>query len=234
MTASFRRMKITAITPQKVEEIRCFRLEPLSPAGPELFSFIPGQFVQVQTAPGEISYFAIASAPRQGPYFELLVKRGKGAAGALFDLPVGGEVEVTDPQGKGFPIDRHRGQNLLLIGVGTGIAPLRAVLLSALGRRGDFGELTFVYGVLTPDHLCYPEDLRRWPREGVRVHLTVTFPEGTGWTGRSGFVQDLIKDLRPDPANTVALLVGMKEMVEANTRLLQELGFPGEKILLNF
>jgi NAD(P)H-flavin reductase len=227
-------MRITQIIPQMVEEIRSFRLGSISPDSIKDFAFIPGQFVQICTQPGESSYFAIASAPEDRNGLEFLIKKGKGASKTMFDLGVGNEVDVTGPQGKGFPIDDHKGKNLLLIGVGTGIAPLRSALRSALTRRQDFGDLTFVYGVLTPQHFCYREDLHHWSRDRVQVHLTVTFPEGTSWTGHSGFVQDVLKKIRPCPVNTVALLVGMNEMVQENTRLLLDMSFSPENILLNY
>ncbi len=234
MTSQSKRMRITHIFPQMVEEIRSFRLGPIPPHTLKGFTFIPGQFVQICTHPGESSYFAIASAPEDHHGLEFLIKRGKGTSKTMFDLNVGSEVDVTDPQGKGFPIDDHKGKNLLLIGVGTGIAPLRSALQSALTRRQDFGDLTFVYGVLTPQHFCYMDDLHHWSRNSVQVHLTVTFPEGTSWIGHSGFVQDVLKKIRPRPVNTVALLVGMKEMVQENTQLLLELGFGQADILLNY
>lgn len=234
MTIQARKMRITEIAPQMVEEIRSFRLSPIPPNTSNGFTFIPGQFVQVRGPQGEPAYFAIASAPEDDTGLDLLVKRGKGVAGALFDLKVGSEVEIIGPQGKGFPIDHHKGKNLLLIGVGTGIAPLRSVLRSALSRRKDFGELTFVYGVLTPQHCCYMDDLHHWSRNSVHVHLTVTFPEGTSWVGHTGFVQDVVRKIKPSPVNTIALLVGMKEMIQENTQLLLEMGFPQADILLNY
>jgi NAD(P)H-flavin reductase len=227
-------MKITEIVPQMVEEIRSFHLGPIPPNTSRGFNFIPGQFVQISTSPEESSYFAIASAPEDNNGLEFLIKRGKGASKAMFDLSLGSEVDVTGPQGKGFPIDDHKGKNLLLIGVGTGIAPLRSALRSALTRREDFGDLTFVYGVLTPQHFCYMDDLHHWSRSSVQVHLTVTFPEGTSWMGHSGFVQDILKKIKPQPTHTVALLVGMNEMIQENTRLLLEMGFAPGNILLNY
>jgi len=234
MTLPARRMRLAEITPQTVEEIRSFRLEPLPSGNNKDFNFISGQFVQVIPAPGETSYFAIASAPEDHGSLEFLIKRGKGASEILFDLKVGNEVEVIGPQGKGFPIDEHKGKNLLLVGVGTGIAPLRSTLRSAIRRRNNFGDITFVYGVLTPQHFCYANELTQWGQDHVQVHLTVTYPEGTSWTGHTGFVQDILKKIRPKPENTVALLVGMKEMVQENTQLLLEMGFPNEDILLNY
>ena len=226
-------MRITEITPQMVEEIRSFRLGPMPPDTSTHLTFIPGQFVEIRTAPQESAYFAIASAPEDHHFLEFLIKKGKGVAGAMFELSVGSEVEITGPQGKGFPIDEHKGKNLLLIGVGTGIAPLRSALKSALGKRQDFGDFTFVYGVLTPQHFCYMNDLQHWSRNSVHMHLTVTFPEGTSWKGHAGFVQAVLRRIKPNPTNTVALLVGMNEMIQDNTQLLLEMGFPEGNILLN-
>ena len=225
-------MQIATIEPQGVEELRSVRLVPASETSPE-FEFIPGQFLHIRAPSGDASYFAIASAPGH-PYFEVLVKRAQGASREIFDLPVGATVDIVGPQGKGFPLADHAGLDLLLIGVGTGIAPLRSLIGWALARPRDFGHVTLLYGVLTPPHCCYRNDLTTWQNAGVDARLTVTSTGGGAWSGPVGFVQDLLPALAIDPRRTVACLVGMKEMVQANTERLRELGLPSERILLNF
>ena len=226
-------MRITAIQPQGVENIRSFRLEADPVDGSPSFDFVPGQFLQVHTPTGEASYFAIASAPGE-PHYDLLVKRAQGASKALFDLPIGTVLEVGEPQGKGFPLCEYAGSEVLLIGVGTGIAPLRSVLRWTLGRKSTFGRVILLYGVLTPPHWCYRDDFTEWRNAGVDVHVTVTSADTVLWTGPIGFVQDLLPSLDLTPSNTVACLVGMRDMIDANTALLEALGLPSERILLNF
>jgi len=225
-------MRITAMTSQGIADVRSFRLEPESGAAPS-FEFIPGQFLQVYAPSGEASYFAIASAPGLD-YYELLVKRGNGCSRELFDLPLGATIHAVGPQGKGFPLTKHTGQDILLVGVGTGIAPLRSVLGWALDRRADFGRLTLLYGVLTPPHWCYRDEFGVWRDAGVDARVTVTSADDAPWPGAVGFVQDLLPTLALAPERTVACLVGMKEMVAANTERLQTMGVPPERILLNF
>jgi NAD(P)H-flavin reductase len=123
---------------------------------------------------------------------------------------------------------------VLLIGVGTGIAPLRSVLGWTLSRRTEFGRLTLLYGVLTPPHWCYETDFTAWRDAGVDARVTVTSTGTSSWSGAVGFVQDLLPTLDLAPARTVVCLVGMKDMVDANTALLRSLGVPPERILLNF
>lgn len=225
-------MHIAAIEPQGVEEIRSIRLESEPEADPA-FDFIPGQFIHLRTPSGDASYFAIASAPGDAHY-DILVKRANSASRELFELPVGATVQVVGPQGKGFPLGGFSGYDVLLIGVGTGIAPLRSVVRWALARREQFGRLTLLYGVLTPPHCCYQADLASWQDAGVDARVTVTSTAGLAWSGPVGFVQDLLPSVKLVPQHTIVCLVGMKEMVQENTERLIKLGVPPDRILLNY
>ncbi|MBI3607093.1 MAG: oxidoreductase [Nitrospirae bacterium] len=226
-------MRIAATIPQGVADIRAIRLEADAGGPAPARDFIPGQFLHVHAPSGEASYFAIASSPGE-PYYELLVKRAKGCSQELFDLPIGTPLRVVGPQGKGFPLASHAGRDVLLIGVGTGIAPLRSLLAWTLSRRAEFGRLILLYGVLTPPHWCYETDFAAWRTVGVDARVTVASTGTSSWSGAVGFVQDLLPTLDLEPARTVACLVGMKDMVDANTALLRTLGVPPERILLNF
>ncbi len=218
----------------ETSEIKSFRLASSNGNWGTVFPFIPGQLV-VLSLPGlKPAYFAIASAPEEQGYLDVLIRKGKGTSGAIYDLEVGAEIEVSNPTGKGFPLDNHKGKNLLLISVGTAIAPMRSVLRSLLRRRGEFGEVMLFQGVLTPHHFPYEDEMKDWSRQGIQVYRTVTFPENTGWTGYSGFVQGVLEEVRPNPHNTIVFLAGMKEMIEQTTELLIRLGFKAEDILLNY
>src|SRR5688572_26099406 len=67
---------------------------------------LPGQYVRVRLD-GLEGVYAIASGPEtDGATFELLVKEGSEAADALAVAPVGARVDVTPPEGPGFPLFR--------------------------------------------------------------------------------------------------------------------------------
>jgi len=219
--------------PEEIE-LRYLRLEPVEGGAVPQFDFIPGQFLVISHAGCKPGYFAIASAPGEGRYFDLLIRRGQGMSATLCDLTVGAEVEVAGPQGKGFPLEPCRGKNLLLIGVGTGIAPLRSVIRTVARQRRDFGRVMCFYGVLTPQHLCFHDEVGAWPEWGVETFLTVTDPNGQPWHSHVGFVQQHIARVGPSSKETVAMLVGMPEMIRENTELLRRLGFLPDAILLNY
>jgi len=219
---------------RETNDIKSVRLVPDNDHQDAMLPFIPGQLV-VLSLPGlKPAYFAIASAPEEKGYLDILIKQGKGTSAAIYDLEVGAEIEVSNPTGKGFPLDSHRGKNILLISVGSAIAPMRSVLRSVLGRREDFGEVMLFQGVLTPSHFPYEDEMKDWSQRGIQVCRTVTFPENTDWTGHCGFVQSVLEKVRPKPDNTVVYLAGMTEMIEQTTELLKRLGFKAEDILLNY
>jgi sulfhydrogenase subunit gamma (sulfur reductase) len=227
------KMRVNKVVPE-TSDIKSFQLVSHDGNWGTVFPFIPGQVVVLSLPDLKPAYFAIASAPEERGYIDVLIKQGRGASGEIFGLEVGAGIEVSNPTGKGFPLDSHKGKNLLLVSVGTAISPMRSVLRSLLHRRGEFGDVMLFQGVLTPSHFPYQAEMEDWIRQGIQVHRTVTFPENTGWTGHSGFVQNVLEKVKPDSRNTVVYLAGMKEMIEQTTELLKRMGFPAEDILLNY
>ena len=221
-------------TIHETSEIKSLRLVSCDGNWGSVFPFIPGQIVVLSLPDLKPSYFAIASAPEEQGYLDILVRQGHGTSGAIYALEAGAELEISGPTGKGFPLNAHKGKNILLISVGTAIAPMRSVLRSLLHRRQEFGEVMLFQGVLTPRHFTYEAEMEDWSRQGIKVYRTVTYPENTDWTGYSGFVQNILEQVKPGPQNAVVFLAGMQEMIEQTTDLLKRLGFQKENILLNY
>lgn len=209
-------------------------LEPMP--GQALKAFIPGQFVKLgipgvgDPAP---SYFAIASSPDETGAYEFVIKQGPPLASFLCRMPAGAEVEVEGPMGKGFDLTPFEGQDIYLIGVGTGIAPLRSVWQTLLNHRERYGKVGVYAGFLTATHRLLTDELESLSEHGVDV--TVSLATGhDGWEGPIGYVQHALETDAPDGTHAVACLAGMSAMVDACTETLQNLGFDDSRILLNF
>jgi NAD(P)H-flavin reductase len=186
-----------------------------------------GQFHRVRaTASGE-SMFAIASAPG-ATTFDYLIRRGTGVSDALATLPEGSALEVTAPEGPGFPLDEALGGDVLLVCTGTALAPCRSALGLITQRRGAFGQVTLVQGQRSPRQLPWLDELMALP--DVRVH-TVVAEGDSGWTGQVGVVQSVVPSVVTP--RTVAFLVGQKEMTDEVTALLERGGVPRSRVFLN-
>eukprot|EP00960_Hanusia_phi_P057017 763421-Hanusia_phi.AAC.4 len=82
--------------------------------------------------------------------------------------------------------------------------------------------------------MAYMDKFSDWEKMGVEVIPTLSKP-GDKWAGRTGYVQHLCKaDGVKDPQSTIALLCGVKGMVEEVKTVLKDAGVPESNILLNF
>lgn len=83
----------------------------------------------------------------------------------------GQEIAVRGPFGNHFPVeDKLKGRDLLFIGGGIGMAPLRSVVNYLLDHRADYGNIDVVYGARSrEDFVKYDELTEDWPnRPGCR------------------------------------------------------------------
>jgi len=199
-------------------------------------SFTPGQFVRIgipdvkDPAP---AYFAVASSPYETRFYELVLKRGAPMADYLAELSPGAEVEIEGPMGKGFDLSKFKGRDVILMGVGTGISPLRSVWDTIIQQRSEYGKVTIYAGFLTPLHSLLTDEMEALAEHNIEVNISVA-TGGDSWNGAIGFVQDALLANPPSPENSVACLAGMSAMVDACTETLQNLGFDDSRILLNF
>lgn len=193
----------------------------------------PGQYVRLRLPGLEEGIFAIASPPSpQGTHWEFLLKDGSPLPDALIRLKPGDRVEVTRPEGKGFPLERARGRDLLLFATGSGISPIRSVIASIRSERQTYGRVTLYFGARTPSAFAYSDELHEWEAGGVRVVRTVSQPGVSGWQGLTGYVQACLGEESVEGA--IAFLCGQSEMVQGVKATLQARGVPRGDIFLNY
>lgn len=191
----------------------------------------PGQYV-VLKAPGfKDGFFALAGLPKKTTW-EFLIKNSSPLSDYLINLPVWSQVEMTPAQGRGFDMEKTFGRHVYLLGVGSGIAPLRSALLWMLAQKENFLSIHLFYGAINPDEFSYASEFDSWARQGVKIQKIV-YPENPAWRGKTGFVQTLLPKKLSDKKDVV-LVCGMKEMVEGVKARCKESGLSESHILVNF
>jgi NAD(P)H-flavin reductase len=123
-----------------------------------------------------------------------------------------------------------RGKNIVLIGGGIGMAPLRTLLLTMLDNRDDFENISVIYGARTPEDLCYAYEFEQWQSQGAELSLTID-QEAPNWEGKVGFVPTVLAEEAPSPHNTVAVTCGPPIMIRFVLKGLKELEFENEQII---
>lgn len=169
----------------------------------------PGQFVQVSVLGVGEAPISISSSPsRSNNSFELCVRRVGALTNALHALGPGDVVGVRGPFGRGFPIERFRGKDILFAPGGLGLAPLRSVINEVLDDRSNYGRIIILYGARQPAEMLFQDELQEWEeREDVELHLTVDQADEK-WKGNVGVITTLFPDIQVSPRNSVAITCG--------------------------
>lgn len=172
------------------------------------FVFDPGQFVMVTVYGYGEAPISIASSPTKKNRFELCVRRVGRVTEALHKLESGDTIGIRGPFGKGFNVKDLKGKDLLFIGGGIGIVPLRSLIKYAFENKDDYGRIIILYGAKTPEEILFKGELPLWEaEEGVDFRLTVD-RGNSGWKGHTGVITTLIPPIELDVYNTMAIVVG--------------------------
>jgi NAD(P)H-flavin reductase len=195
------------------------------------FDYKPGQFALLSAFGEGEAPFGIVSLPQQKNGLEFAVRRIGTVTRALQELEPGDTLGVRGPFGNYFPLEEYEGKNIIIIGGGIGMAPLRPVINGILERRDNYEELLIINGARTPQDLVFQSEFSTWmetPR--TRVELTVDRGDEQ-WEGRVALVPDVVKELAPSPDNAIAIICGPPIMIRFTLAGLRDLGFKDNQII---
>ena len=220
--------KVTSVVAE-TPTVKTFALDMKDP-----LPFRAGQFVQL-TLPGVgEAPFTPSSSPLKPERMELTVIRTGSVTNRLHDVEAGDVLGVRGPFGKGYAIDKYRGKNILVVGGGCGLAPLRSLIYVLMDSAAEYGEIAIRYGAREPDELVYRSSYDAWAAAAPNITMEVTVDAGgPGWDGKVGVVTALLDDLDIDIGNTVAFSCGPEVMLRFVTLKLLEVGFEAEQIYLS-
>jgi NAD(P)H-flavin reductase len=177
------------------------------------------------------STFVINSSPTRMEYLQFSVMRVGEVTTRLHQLKPGDQIGVRAPLGKPFPVADMKGKNILFVGGGIGMAPLRTLFTYMLDTREDFKDITLLYGARTPVDLTYQAELPEWSaREDVNTVLCVD-NDYPGWEHKVGLIPNVLLEMNPSPENTVAITCGPPIMIKFTLQALKKLGFEDEQII---
>ncbi len=153
----------------------------------------------------------------------------------LFGLADGLTVDVSGPFGEFFIQDSDR--EIILVGGGVGMAPLRAHVFDQLEFRRTSRRISYWYGARSLIDLYYADDMARLAREhqnfSWHVALSDPSPEDA-WKGEIGFIHDVLYrrylQSHPHPEGCEYYLCGPPLMIEAARAVLHRLRVPPERV----
>jgi NAD(P)H-flavin reductase len=213
--------------------IKTFDLHFMNPEDEEEFVYIPGQFAELSLLGKGESPIGIASSPTEKGFLRFTVMKVGVVTTELHNMQEGDHMGIRGPLGNYYPVEELGGKNVVIIGGGFAFTTLRSLSVYMMdnAHRGDYGNITVIYGARAPGLLCYRDELEEWStRDDLDLHVTVDSGDDD-WKGLVGFVPTITEQVAPSAENAYAIVCGPPIMIKFTLPVLVKLGFPMERII---
>ncbi|PCH65912.1 MAG: NADH:ubiquinone reductase (Na(+)-transporting) subunit F [Gammaproteobacteria bacterium] len=156
----------------------------------------------------------------------------------LFNLKAGDTVTISGPFGEFFAKDTDK--EMVFIGGGAGMAPMRSHIFDQLGRLKSKRKISFWYGARSLREMFYVEDFDtlQADNDNFKWHVALSDPqEQDNWTGETGFIHNILKNNylkdHPAPEDCEYYMCGPPMMNAAVISMLEDLGVESDNIFLD-
>ncbi|KAG1716848.1 hypothetical protein ID866_261 [Astraeus odoratus] len=156
----------------------------------------------------------------------------------IWSLKPGDKVTISGPFGEFFAKDTDA--EMVFIGGGAGMAPMRSHIFDQLKRLGSKRKISFWYGARSLREMFYDDEFEQLARENPNFtfHVALSDPQPEdNWTGYTGFIHNVLYEnylkQHPAPEDCEFYMCGPPMMNAAVIKMLKDLGVEDENILLD-
>lgn len=200
------------------------------------FDYKPGQFVML-LLPIESKYqnrsYSIASPPYGDNTFELAIvlnPKGLGTPYLWEKVEIGSAIEVSKPLGK-FILQEPIEEDICFIGTGTGIAPLRSMILHIINNNIPYKNIYLIFGNRWEKDILYFKEFKELAEDHKNFNfIPVLSRDNPGWTGKKGYVHEIYQEIFSDKRNASFYMCGWKDMLKDARLNLEKMGYDKKKI----
>lgn len=203
------------------------------PGARDAFRFLPGQIDMVGVfGVGEVP-ISVSSDPAEPGRLAHTVRVCGRVTHVIERLQVGDRITLRGPFGRPWPVEKAHSGDLVIVGGGLGMAPLRSAVYSAVRRRGSYRRVLLLIGARDPEQVLYRSELESLRDGGhdLEVHFTVDHADA-GWPYREGLITSLFPFVDIDPRAATVFTCGPEIMMRIAMRDLARLGIPDERLWL--
>lgn len=176
-------------------------------------AFVPGQFTMLYAfGHGEVP-ISISGDPARPDRLVHTIRRVGKVTRPLVAAKPGTSLGVRGPYGRGWPLEEAEGDDVVVVGGGIGLAPLRPLIYRLLARREHYTRVTVLVGARSPADLLFVDELHAWRgRFDLEVEVTVDRADA-GWHGPVGVVTRLLERAEFEPEHTSVFTCGPEVMM---------------------
>jgi NAD(P)H-flavin reductase len=208
--------------------IKTFVMEP-----EQDFSFKTGEFIELTLDGIGEAPFTPSSSPYITDKLEVTVMKAGYVTEKIHDMKEGVWLGIRGPYGRGYPVEQFYGKEVVILGGGCGLAPIRSLLYALIEVKDKVKKVTLCYGSKTPEDCIYKPLFAELNQiDNFESHRSVDIAD-KNWEGHVGVVTTLLDNISIKPENTIAVVCGPPIMMKFGTIRLLEIGFPEESIFLS-
>lgn len=190
----------------------------------------PGQFVQVSVL--GIGECPISICSYSNEYIELSVRAVGNVTRAIYNLKEGDLIGIRGPYGRGYAMQLFKGNNVIIIGGGCGVAPLRGIIEYIEKNRNDFRDVYLFFGFRNPGEILFKGDNEKWAKK-FNFKITVDKADKK-WKGNVGFVTSSLEKTEMDNRNKIVFVCGPPTMIKFVIDILKKKGFNDDQIFISY
>ncbi|MGZ5026008.1 MAG: 2Fe-2S iron-sulfur cluster-binding protein [Methylobacter sp.] len=186
------------------------------------FDFFAGQFVNLKRSDGLTRSYSIANIPLPKNTLEFHIRRlpnGQFSSWVYDELEVGAQLSLSEAQGSCHYLPGRAEQPLMLVGTGSGLAPLYGIIADALAQQHS-GPIHLFHGSRDLNGLYFIDEMRELAAKFENFHYT---PCLSGEAVESGHVRGRAHDIALSSADTLkgwrVFLCGHPEMVNQTKKM---------------
>ena len=197
------------------------------------FVFRTGQFIELSVDGVGEAPFTPSSSPLVTDRLEVTVMKTGYVTGIMHELKPGAVMGIRGPYGRGYPVSEFEGKEVLILGGGCGLAPIRSLLFTLEHMQDDLEKVILCYGSKTPADCIYkPLFSRLNSLAKFEAQRTVDITDDD-WEGPVGVATILLDNVKVNIKNSVAVVCGPPIMMKYGTFKLLEMGYRDEQIYLS-
>lgn len=198
------------------------------------FSWDPGQFMMIGLLGIGESAISISNVD-ESCMVNATIRNVGSVTKKIFDLKKGDTIGMRGPYGSGWPLNKLKDKDLLIVAGGMGIAPLRGVINYIIKNRRKYGHFEIIYGARTPNDMIFKYEFEKWKKiKNSTLHLTADSITGEApFECRTGLVTSCFPIMKTYHRNAVALICGPEIMMRYAAKCLETIGYEDKQIYLS-